>query len=87
MMARNIETDLRLMSKNSWQTIDTLPSGYCVMLWEPMYGLLYGGKSVFSEKLEIKSTGNFWQVIPETINVTHWRPLDDTFHSGPEFPD
>lgn len=55
--------------------IATAPMGMQILAWEPMYGWLIACLSSFDGKWRIKSSGNFWEDLPESVVFTKWMPL------------
>lgn len=82
-MGGNLERDIELYGQNKWHTIDTVPRGMQVIIWEPMYGCLIACCNAFDMGgWRLKSSGNFWGNLPDSVRPTHWHPLP----RGPEHP-
>lgn len=58
-----------------WQPIETAPTAQQIIAWEPMYGWLLVSRSPYTKKWMLKSSGNFWHELPDTVELTRWMPL------------
>lgn len=74
----DLARDIELYGQDKWHLVETVPHGMQVIIWEPMYGHLIACFSSFgSGKWQLKSSGNFWDDLPESVVPTHWRPLPE----------